>query len=217
MWPASKKGGGMKSVAAAAGLLFFLIGVAAPNPARAGYITAGLGLALPEDRYNEVNYGLSQWEFDESANLSLAYGGNLNAVRLEGELSYRKLDFEGRTSVPSGAQQNWGGDQTQIQIMFNGIYQIMPRWPVSPFIGAGVGFTRVSWNDVNWIIDDSDLVFTYQGLAGISVRIGENFFMEGKYYYVVPDDVSITDKLGITGKLDNQELNIVVLGIRYNF
>ena len=207
----------MKSVAAAAGLLFFLIGVAAPNPALAGYITAGFGLALPEDRYNEVNYGLSQWEFDESAHLSFAFGGNLKAVRLEGELSYRKLDFEGRTSLPSGAQQNLGGDQTQIQIMFNGVYQIMPRWRISPFIGAGVGFTRVSWNDVNGIIDDSDLVFTYQGLAGISVRISEKFFMEGKYYYVVPDDVSISDKLGITGKLDNQELNIIVLGIRCNF
>ena len=182
----------------------------------AGYITGGAGLAKPGD-YNEKNFGNTRWAFDDGLNLSFAFGGNVKMFRLEGELSYRKLDFESRTFVPTGTQQRLGGDQTQTQLMFNGIYQIKPEWTVSPFIGVGIGFTRVSWNDVNTAIDDSDTVFTYQAILGGSIRVNPNLFIEGKYYYVVPDDVEVTDIYGITGEMDNQELDIITIGIRYNF
>jgi opacity protein-like surface antigen len=198
-------------------MLFCAVVFFDPGSAEARYWAAGLGVALPQDQYNEKNYGFTRWEFDESTNLSLAFGGNLKMFRLEGELSYRKLDFEGVTVVSTGEQQNWGGDQSQIQLMFNALYQFMTRWRVSPFIGAGAGVTRVSWNDVNIVVDDSDMVWTYQAIGGVSVRITDRIYIEGIYNYVVLDDVSIMDISGATGKMDNQELNIISIGLRYQF
>jgi len=160
---------------------------------------------------------LTKWEFDDGTNFSIAFGGNIEMFRLEGEISYRKMDFEGVTSIPTGETENFGGDQRQIQFMFNCIWQIMPEWPVSPFLGLGIGETFIYWNDVNTTVDDADYVFTYQAILGASIRVSDNFFIEGTYYYVKSGDIEMEDEYGDTGKLDNQQQNIIAVGIRVNF
>jgi opacity protein-like surface antigen len=209
----------MKRISTIVVILFLVVNFIVLTDAEARYFTAELGLAQP-DEYNETNFGSTEWEFDDGTNFSFAYGSSLKETfRLEGEFSYlRQLDFKNRIFIPTGTQQSGSGDQTQVSLMFNGIWQIMPEWKVSPFLGGGIGFTKISWNDVNpGALDDSDTVFTYQIFVGGSVRITNNLFIEGTYYYVKPDDVDITDINGITGKLDNQQLNIFTFGIRYNF
>ncbi len=138
-------------------------------------------------------------------------------IRLEGEISYRKMDFESHTYILTGRTLNFGGDQTQLQFMFNCIWQIMPEWPVSPFLGLGIGETFIYWNNVNNTVDDADYVFTYQAILGASIRVSDNFFIEGTYYYVKSGDIEMEDEYGDTGKLDNQQQNIIAVGIRVNF
>ncbi len=206
----------MKRLSSLVVFLFLVVNFIVLTDAEAGYFTAKLGLVQP-DEYNETNFGNSKWKFDDGTNLSIAFGGNVEMFRLEGEMSYREMDFESRTSIPSGATQNFGGDQTQVQFMFNCIWQIMPEWPVSPFLGMGIGQTFIYWNNVNTVIDDSDNVFTYQAILGASIKVNDNFYIEGTYYYVKSDDIEMKDDYGTTGKMDNQQQNIIVVGIRVNF
>jgi len=206
----------MKRLSSLVVFLFLVVNLIVLTDAEAGYFTTKLGLVQP-DEYNEKNYGDTKWEFDDGTNFSIAFGGNIEMFRLEGEISYRKMDFEGVTSIPTGETENFGGDQRQIQFMFNCIWQIMPEWPVSPFLGLGIGETFIYWNDVNTTVDDADYVFTYQAILGASIRVSDNFFIEGTYYYVKSGDIEMEDDSGNTGKLDNQEQNIIAVGIRVNF
>ena len=207
----------MKRIAAVGIVLFFAVNFIVLTNAEA-YVSLELGLAQQVDNYNETNYGTTQWEFDDGANFALALGGTIkDAVRLEGELSYRKMDFKNRISIPSGTLQSGTGDQQQLQLMFNGIWQIMPEWRVSPFIGAGIGYSLIYWNDVAGGIDDGDAVLTWQLLAGASVRVAEKIFIEGTFYCVNPDDIELQDAYGDVGKLDNQRLRVFTLGVRFNF
>ena len=206
----------MKRLSSLVVFLFLVVNFIVLTDAEAGYFTTKLGLVQP-DEYNETNFGTTKWEFDDGTNFSIAFGGNIEMFRLEGEFSYRKMDFKNRTYIPTGSTQNFGGDQTQLQCMFNFIWQIMPEWPVSPFLGVGIGETLISWNNVNTVLDDADLVFTYQAILGASIRVSDNFFIEGTYYYVKSDDIEIEDDYGTTGKLDNQQQNIIAVGIRVNF
>ena len=207
----------MKRIAVIGIFLFLAVNFFILNSAEA-YMTFEVGLAQQAENYDEINFGNTQWQFDDGTNIALAIGGTIkNTVRLEGELSYRKMHFENRIFTPTGEVQSGSGDQSQFQIMFNGIWQIMPEWRVSPFIGAGIGASYISWNDINRSIDDSDAAFTYQLLAGASVRLTNRMFIEGTYYYVSADDIELADAVGLVGKLANQQLNVFTLGVRINF
>lgn len=207
----------MKRIAAVGTFLIFAIIFFVLTNAEA-YVSLELGLAQQAENYNETNFGTTQWEFDDGVNFAIALGGTIkNTIRLEGELSYRKMDFKNRILIPAGTVESGTGDQQQLQLMFNGIWQIMPKWRVSPFIGAGIGSTLIYWNDVFGGIDDGDAVITWQLLAGASVRVTEKIFIEGTYYCVNPDDIELEDASGAVGKLDNQRLRVFTLGIRFNF
>lgn len=207
----------MKRVITIEIFLFLVINCFILNNAEA-YMTFEAGLAQQVDNYNETNFGGIQFQFDKGINLALAIGGTIKkSVRLEGEMSYRKMHFQNRIDVSDGTTQSGSGDQNQLQIMFNGIWQIMPEWRFSPFIGAGIGVSYISWNGINRSIDDSDTALTYQLLAGASVRVTEKIFIEGTYYYVSPDDIELEDAAGLVGNLDNQQLNVFTLGVRINF
>ena len=122
----------------------------------------------------------------------------------------------------SGTSLNLEGDQSQLAVMFNGFWYPYPNWKMSPYLGAGLGFTKISWNnirstDVSGILDDSDNVFTYQLIIGGSYKISSQLSLDVDYRYFAPGDIEIADDSGILGKFDNQELNIFALAIKYKF
>lgn len=94
----------------------------------------------------------------------------------------------------------------------------MPDWEISPYVGLGIGSTTISWNDVRppggSAIDDSDVVFSYQLIAGASYKINPHFTVTADYRYFVPGDIEM-DMNGVESKLNNQELNIVGLSLRF--
>lgn len=187
------------------------------------YARLGAGYAEQIDKYNEMNFGMTEWEFDSGSNLSVSAGRGFNYWAVEAEVSYKQMDaakdhYKG--SIPS---INLEGDQTQLSVMLNCFWYPKPNWKVSPYLGAGLGLTKISWNDIraNGMVgglDDSDTVFTYQLIIGGSINITSKVSLEVDYRYFAPDDIEVEESINeMVGKFDNQELNIFALAIKYSF
>ena len=99
--------------------------------------------------------------------------------------------------APTGKIEAWSG-------LFNVIYDIGPNWVVNPFIGAGVGvqhlalttdgqFSNVTGTVTpqngtnpaiqNLHIDDAQVVFAWQVLAGLSYKYSDRLNIDATYRY----------------------------------
>ena len=181
----------------------------------------GIGYVEQINDYNEVNIGRTKWDFDSGHNFSISAGYADNYWALEGELAYRSMDMDSRILKSDGSRDDYIGDQTQIALMLNGYLYPQLNWLISPYVGIGFGATKISWNDIkvsgsNSKLDDSDTVFTRQFIVGASYKITPHIILEADYRYYVPDAVEIVESSsGVVGKLDNQELNIIGIFIKY--
>jgi len=182
------------------------------------YGRVSMGFAEQTRKYVEVYAGESEWDFKSGLNFAVAAGYTIPYIALEAEFSARKMDIARMIDRNSGVSTGYSGDQTQMSFMMNGYFIPKPEWEISPHIGLGVGTTFVSWNDVRApggpAIDDTDMVFTYQLIAGASYRVSPQFTLVADYRYFVPGDVEI-DMNGTEGKLNNQELNIFTISLKF--
>ena len=185
------------------------------------YVKSGLGYANQIKNYNEVNFGASEWNFDDGLNMSLSAGYAALYWALEGEFAFRIMHIDHKTLKSSSSKLNYEGDQTQAALMLNGYLFPFPEWIISPYVGGGLGATRISWNEIKVSgssssgIDDYDTVFTYQFIIGASYDITPKMTLEADYRYYVPDNAEIKSSAGSVGEMDNQELNILNLFIKY--
>jgi opacity protein-like surface antigen len=183
------------------------------------YGRVSIGSAAQVKKYIEVNGGQSEWDFESGLNCTVAAGYTVPYLALEGELGYRKLDIFRKINTDRSTGVKYTGGQTQVSIMLNGYFIPKPEWKISPYVGLGIGTTTISWNDVrapggSSITDDSDTVFTYQLIAGASYKINPQFTLTADYWYFVPGDLEI-EVDGAEGKLNNQELNIFNVALRF--
>lgn len=186
------------------------------------YARLGIGYADQIDNYNEVNEAETEWEFDGGPNLTISAGHSSYSWAVEGEVSYKKMDATTDIFTGTSTTLNLKGDQSQLAVMLNGFWYPKPNWKVSPYLGVGLGITRISWNDIrargtSFRIDDSDNVFTYQLILGGSYKITSQIHLEADYRYFAPDDVEVTTNMGEVGKFENQELSIFSLALKYKF
>lgn len=186
-----------------------------------GKLAAGYVIQIEE--YDEVNAGQTAWEFDNGYNGLVSLGREFGSWALEAEISYRKLDADKRRGKISGNLNPLGGDQTQFSGMFNAYYILMPETDISPYFGVGAGATQISWNNVNRIgitpsgIDDSEVVFTYQLIAGVSFDMSERFSMDLDYRYFRPGAPEFTSVTGSVAKFEDQHLHIISAGFKIKF
>ena len=187
------------------------------------YGRLGVGFAKQINDYDEVNYGRTEWDFVDGPNFTVSAGYDGKLWALEGEVVYRTMDMDVRVSKGSGTRLKYKGDQSHLALMLNSYFHPRSDWIISPYLGLGIGITKISWNNIirctgsRFYIDDSDNVFTYQLIVGGSYKITPQLFLEADYRYYVPDDAEITESRGSVGKFTNQELNVFGLAIKYKF
>ena len=192
-----------------------------PKDIHTWYGKLGAGYVIPFDSHEEERFGLSEWEFEDGFNglVSLGYQHANWAVELEG--SYKKLDADYVQTRRTGERNGLTGDQTRASGMVNVYYIFMPEQDISTYFGIGAGMTHVSWNDVKSAdgvyIDDSDLVFTYQAIAGVSFDLTRRIALEFDYRFVRPDDVDISDMTGTVRSFNDQQVHIVTGGFKFRF
>lgn len=185
-------------------------------------------------------------EFDSGMSASLETGLRYgNNIRSGIELAYSSADIDRHSGVTLGGTVIDGvdaavltgsptqlgvtvgqvvadgrGDIKNLSLFANAYYDFDLGGSFLPYLGAGVGFTKV---DVDYspsgvgIINGDDTVFAWQLKAGGTYRFNNNWEAFGEYAYRQSEDVSLDNRL-FPGTLDieNQQ-SVFSLGIRYRF
>lgn len=133
--------------------------------------------------------------------------------RLEGELSYQRNEIDKLTFL--GISLDGSGTFSAINLMGNAYYDFKTNSPITPFIGAGLGYARIQVNDFNiagfGLPDASDGAFAWQVMAGIGYAMTKEITLELAYRYFSAMNVVLDD--------DDTEYNShnFTVGIRTKF
>ncbi len=189
-----------------------------PNP---WYVKIAGGYLMPFEDYDEERANATEWAFDNgfSGHASVGYEWGNWGVELEG--NYKSLDADYRTTKASGVETATSGDQTHLSGMFNLFMIFMPEKDLSTYIGGGVGMTQIEWDNVlpagGTAIDDSDTVFTWQLIAGVSFDLTNHISLEADYRYVRPGDIELSDTAATRYDFNSQHLHNITLGLKFRF
>ncbi len=151
------------------------------------YVAGAAGATMPDT------------DFDNDAVYSVSLGWQFHPlVRAEVEASYRDTDLDGAA-----------GSAKTYTYFVNGIWDIKNDTRFTPYIGAGVGYAYNKLDGAG--ISESESNFAYQGIAGVSYTIDNNWALTAQYNYV---DTLDFDYAG--GDLDFTA-HEVKAGVRYTF
>ena len=96
-----------------------------------------------------------------------------------------------------------------VDARIDSIYRMFYKQKLVPYVGAGIGATWLSGQDITV---DSDTVASFAALAGLGIEFGERFTLDIGYRYVY------MLKPGIDGFRDMApNANQVRIGARINF
>jgi opacity protein-like surface antigen len=113
-------------------------------------------------------------------------------------------------------------DVTMLSLMMNGYASLGHYEGFSPYVGAGVGFSYMSW-DYNGGLGNyanEDVRFTYALMAGLAYDVNSNWTVDAGYRFVhVMEGHLIDDNAALNGDIRFEDLmsHEVRLGVRYTF
>ena len=180
------------------------------------YVGAALGLGLQGDA-DVSGTGIAASVDTDPAKVGLlsfghAYG---NGFRTEFEFSYSHTSVDSVSGSSSSA-----GSIAALSGMVNALYDIPTGTKLKPYLGLGLGASRLSYNDVTPIggsvLSDRDTVFAYQGIAGVSYDLGDNLALTTEYRYFRTADPSFNTDA--TGAVDSEFTeHRIMVGLRWTF
>ena len=178
------------------------------------YIKAnvGVGMAMDSDIDNVPNAGdTAKMTYDSGFVGSIAAGYDFaNPLRLEIELIRQKNDLD-ITSYNNFYGTFNEGDLKTRSFMFNGFYDVDTGSAWTPFIGAGLGWSKLDINDPGFNDSDSDDVFTYQFIGGVAYAFNDQWSVDAQYRFMGTSDATID------GADFSVNSNNLMLGLRYSF
>ena len=217
----------IKTIAKAAlagGLLLSTVAVAQAGE-DAWYVTGAGGVSLFNNADSSAGGASITTNYDPGFAFVAGGGRQFDfGLRLEGEVGYRQASADSVKLNAGGGTNPASGDMSALSFMVNGLYDFNIGYDLGPkfkpYVGAGVGFANVSANNIKTlntaIMDDSDLVFAYQAIGGISYEVMPKTTMFLEYRYFATIDPKFTAPGGGTIKSEFQSNNIMI-GARYAF
>ncbi|KPP81540.1 MAG: outer membrane porin [Oceanicaulis sp. HLUCCA04] len=209
--------------------------------------TTGEGVVVPAGTVLASGTPLGwNTEFDTSGFVSAAYGWRLdNGFRLEAEIGYSSSDVDTHTDVTAGGNPIGAADAAVLitgspelgvtvadlvadgrgqlrntSFMINAYYDFDLEGPLGAYAGAGIGASdvKVRYNPSDTaIINDSETVFAYQAMAGVSYDVSDTFQLFGGYRYRATQNVDFDVTLfPATLDIENRS-NILEVGARVYF
>ncbi|GAB4185210.1 MAG: OmpA family protein [Thalassobaculales bacterium] len=206
-------------MAAAVGAL--LVPAAASAQAPSGiYVGGAAGVSLPNDSDLEGPAVGVFPALNTSADLNTGAAINFS-VGYRFDMGLRpELEFGWkRNSVDDIGGNSASGSVRSLSAMANLLYDIPAGMgDIYPYVGAGIGLARVSFDNVSQggeTIDDKSTDFAYQGIAGLGYRLSDTLDLSLDYrYFAVPDiDVNSNRRAVDT----EYRSHLVMLGLRYTF
>ncbi len=187
------------------------------SPAGAGniYLNGNLGAVWLSDSDLSQSDGTSgKAEYDVGFGITGAAGYDFGKFRVEGEVGYRKNDYD-KVGVDGQTKVNTGGEVTGWDFMVNGYFDVENESDFTPYFGGGVGAAILDSSSLNaggiTMSSGDDTVFAYQAIAGVAYTFAEVWMVQLEYRFFGTADptYSSTDS-------EYMSHNIFV-GIRYNF
>jgi len=205
----------MLAATACACAMYALHSVAASAQYATGpYVSLGAGVNFPQDADTSGAGVDTDYIFNVGPAVVGAIGYGLgHGFRVEGEINYRSNDVEkASTGIASGNFNSWA-------FMVNGLYDVMLGWPVTPFVGGGVGAAAVSWKATvpgsAVSFDKTDSRLALQAIGGVSYALTDQLKLDASYrYFQTTDPVQNIS----TGKVASQyRNNTILLALRWEF
>ena len=156
----------------------------------------GIGYSMPskQDIKSSSSNGI---DFKNGAEVQLAIGYQIDSLRFEGEYSYSKFDMD--KLYTSTSTESIDGDMRVDSLLANAIYDFDIDFVLKPYIGVGLGLSRVTWDMTG--ISEHDDVFTYQGFLGMTYVINDNTNFDIQYKYKDISDYSIVNNSNEKGTI----------------
>ncbi len=184
--------------------------------AKGPYIAGRVGVNFPNDsELDPVGFRRdAEVEFNPGPAVAGAVGyRSSRSLRIEGEISWRRngLD-EIKAGRLSGEFED--GNLSALGFLANVLYDFDNASAVTPYVGGGVGFSRIALNDPNVRgiqgEDEEDVVFAYQASGGLNFQLTEKVDLNAGYRYYRTSD---PDFNGTEIDYHNHSL---IAGLRYN-
>ncbi len=189
------------------------------------YLGGHFGLVMLDDAKNHSDEGSFIFDFEQGLGGGVTLGFDLDddyphigKGRIEVELGYRQADLD-RVEFNEGPFDA-DGDVTVLNAMLNTIaeYRHGSQW--RPYLGLGIGAAQVSLNDATTfggpLVDDDDLVFAYQVLAGLGLKLSKTLTWDIGYRWLSSTDPELVDGLGEEFDFDFSSHQLS-LGLRFSF
>ena len=180
------------------------------------YVGVGGGINIIPDNSATLGTALGSASGDADFDNGWAALGTLgvyldNAWRVEVEGGYRENDLDSFGGAPTSAEvDGWS-------VMFNALKDIPNSSRVTPYIGAGLGIARRNFQ-IDGLLDDDDTGLAYQGIAGVSVDVGEQTQLFADYRYFRTHDLDYADDTSGASLTDwDDENHTIMLGLRFAF
>lgn len=188
------------------------------------YISANVGVSWLDDAEltgSDLGINLeSDMEFDTGFLLGAALGYDFGQLRIEGEMGYRFHDIDEWKDVTVNGTNfgdfNGDGDVATLSLLVNGYVDFAPpNYPVTPYIGGGIGFANIDMNDLeledDFIGDEDDTVFAYQLAAGVAFAVNPYMTLDLGYRYFATSDPEFDE---IEAEYDSHNIS---LAVRFSF
>lgn len=162
-------------------------------------------------------------KYNDGHGLGLAVGYAFdNHLRVEGELARRVNRFDSVAAGGGAFFADIQGPSVFTTGLVNIYYDIETPTPLTPYIGAGAGLTRVRQKIFAATLggdnaNDRDYVGTYQLSAGVSYRVTPRVSVFTGYRYMGYENVRMTAFSGTISKFDETRTQEAQAGLRYHF
>lgn len=154
-------------------------------------------------------------EIDPSGAAAAALGFEwVDGWRLEGELSWRRNDFDsvGDVTVEDGRAEIYAA-------MVNMYYGLRKDSAVNPYLGGGLGAAWLSVDDLEFggtQVDDSAVRFAWQAMAGVDFALSDTWVLSAEYRYFSVNQVKMSNSMQAPFKVE-YDSSAAMLGIRVRF
>ncbi|MDB9822950.1 outer membrane beta-barrel protein [Deltaproteobacteria bacterium] len=201
-----------------AGVVLLILFSSTAYSAEGVYGRFSLGLAAPveSDLLDSTLPGIAvKTKYKSGLDVGGVIGYAFEKTRLEMGLAYQKNDFD--NAHFQGADVRMNGDVSLLSVLINGYYDFNNRSAFTPYLSAGIGFSRIQVTDLNipgagiFSATDEDYMFSYLMGFGVAYEIDENVSIDIGYQNFTPSDPNFD-----TTQAEFKSHNIS-LGLRISF
>jgi opacity protein-like surface antigen len=173
------------------------------------YITGDVGASfLPDLHFDDATAGLKHEQYDADVAAGGALGYDMgNGFRLELDSLSQNDPLKG---FSTGAAT---GHLSSTSLMLNGTYDLVQSWPITPYVGAGLGFENVG-GEVNGMTGRA-FKPAYQAEAGLRDDITDQVSLFTEYQFQQSESVRLSDPTGSAHQ--HFADNVVLAGLTYKF